>query len=123
MPFFIFGFLHNIIQYKVTDYIIPKLSTDIEYYAPFAVFLGLFFYPLFYLGFLTFAYYFLDFNWWMLLLYLILMPISGFFAYWFMVYMRHINNKWQYIFLLTDRKELLKDMRAEKQQLIKILFD
>lgn len=122
VPFFIFGLIHNIIQYKITDFVIPKLSTDVEYYAPFAVFLGLFFYPVVYVGFLFLGYYFFGFNWWMLSIYLVLMPISGFFAYWFVRYMNHINNKWQYIFLLSDRKELLKDLQKEKQKVKEMVF-
>jgi 1-acyl-sn-glycerol-3-phosphate acyltransferase len=117
LPFFIFGLIHNIVQYKVTDYIIPRLSTDIEYYAPFAVFLGIFFYPFIYALFMLLGFFVFDFNWWMLLIYLLLMPLSGFFAYWFVRYMQHISYKWQYIFLMADRKSLLQDLQKEKNEL------
>jgi 1-acyl-sn-glycerol-3-phosphate acyltransferase len=122
LPLFVFGFIHNFFQYKITDYIIPKLSTDIEYYAPFAVFLGLFFYPVIYSLFLLMGYFVFDFNWWMLVIYLLIMPLSGFFAYWFVRYMQHISYKWQYIFLMADRKSLLKDLQHEKNELRKMIL-
>lgn len=122
LPFFIFGLIHNFFQYKITDYIIPKLSTDIEYYAPFAVFLGLFFYPVVYTLFLLMGYFVFDFSWWMLIIYFIAMPLSGFFAYWFVRYMHHISNKWQYVFLMADRKSLLQDLQHEKNELRKLIM-
>lgn len=123
LPLFLFGLIHNIFQYKITDYIIPKLSTDIEYYAPFAVFLGLFFYPVVYALFLLTGYFLFDLNWWVLLIYLLAMPLSGFFAYWFIRYMDHISYKWQYIFLMSDRKSLLKDLQHEKNELRKMILE
>lgn len=123
LPFFIFGIIHNALQYFITDWIIPKLSTDVEYYAPFAVFLGIFFYPLFYALFLVMGYYAFDLTWIGLTIYLILMPLSGFFAYWFVRYMKHISYKWQYIFLLVERKEILKELQQEKFKLRAMIFD
>ena len=122
LPLFLFGIIHNYISYKITDWIIPKLSTDIEYYAPFAVFLGLFFYPLIYSFFMLNAYFVFDWNWIVLLIYLLAMPLTGFFAYWFIRYMKHISYKWQYLFLTIERKQTLKDLQEEKNKLRKLVF-
>ena len=123
LPVFIIGVVHHFIQFKLTDWIIPKLSKDIEYYAPFAVFLGLFIYPIFYAGFLFLAHILFGLSWTGMLIYLIVLPLSGLFAYWFLRYLRHISNKWHYIFLMVDRKEALIELQKEKLKLKQLIFD
>ena len=123
LPLFLFGLIHNSIPYKITDWIIPKLSTDIEYYAPFAVFLGIFFYPITYFLFLFGAYVLFDWHWLVFVFYLFAMPLTGFFAYWFLRYMKHISYKWQYLFLMIERKETLKDLQQEKKKLYDLIFE
>lgn len=123
LPLFIFGVIHNSIQYLFTDWAIPKLSTDVEYYAPFAVFIGIFVYPLTYALFLIAGYFAFNLSWIGLLVYFTLMPLSGFFAYWFIRYMKHISYKWQYMFLMIERKEALKELQAEKNKLKEMIFN
>ena len=123
-PFFIFGLLHHIGQFKLTDIIIPKLSKDIEYYAPFAVFIGVFLYPISYLLFTwVIGFHLLNLPWYGLLLYFTLLPLSGLFTYWFMRYLTHISFKWQYLFLMVDRKNALKELKQEKTTLRKMIFE
>jgi len=123
-PLFIFGLIHHIGQFKLTDFIIPKLSKDIEYYAPFAVFIGVFLYPFSYLLFIWgIGYQLLRLPWYGLLGYMILLPLSGLFAYWFIRYLTHISFKWQYMFLMVDRKEALEELKKEKIVLRKMIFE
>lgn len=123
LPIAFFGIIHNIIQYLLSDWIIPKLSTDVEYYAPLAVLLGLIIYPLSYTGFLLLGHYLLDLRFFGLMIYLFLMPLTGLFAYWFFKYLRHISYKWQYMLLMVDRKDTVNDLQQEKARLKKLIFD
>ena len=123
LPLFFFGVIHNVIQFKFTDWIIPKLSKDIEYYAPFAVFIGLFTYPFAYFAFMFIVYAVFDLHGIGLILYLLLMPLSGLFAYWFKKYVIHISNKWHYLLLMLDRRDALNDLQIEKEKLRKLLFE
>lgn len=123
LPIFIFGAIHNVFQFLFTDWLVPKLSRDIEYYAPLAIFVGLIIYPLIYASFLILAYHYLELSWIGLTVYLISMPVSGLFAYWFKRYLEHISYKWRYMLLMIDNKEALKTLQREKLKLRKIIFD
>ncbi len=123
-PLFIYGAIIHIVPFQLTDYIIPKLSKDIEYYAPFAVLLGIVFYPLNYaiilyvVGYLVFG---LSTN--AIILVLLSFPLAGLFAYWFVAYLKHISFKWRYLLLMVDRKNALKELQKEKQSLRKLVFE
>ena len=123
IPIMVFGVIHNVLQFLFTDWIVPKMSTDVEYYAPLAILVGIPLYPLCYAGFAIFAYHLVDLNWVLLTLYLILMPLTGLFAYWFVKYLKFIGYTWQYMLLIVDRKQVLKDLQQNKNQLRKMLFD
>jgi 1-acyl-sn-glycerol-3-phosphate acyltransferase len=123
IPIAFFGIIHNIFQYLISDWLIPKLSTDVEYYAPLAVLLGLIIYPLSYTGFLLLGYYLFDLKFFGLMIYLFIMPLTGLFAYWFYKYLKNISYKWQYMLLMVDRKETLNDLQQEKSRLKNLIFD
>lgn len=123
LPIAFFGIIHNIVQYLLSDWLIPKLSTDVEYYAPLAVLVGLVIYPLSYTSFLFLGHYLFDLRFFGLMIYLFIMPITGLFAYWFFKYLRHISYKWQYMFLMVDRKDTMKDLQQEKARLKDLIFE
>jgi 1-acyl-sn-glycerol-3-phosphate acyltransferase len=117
LPLFVFGIIHNIIQFKLTDSIIPKLTKDIEYYAPMAVLLGLILYPLTYYGFIELVNIFYPLTFWKWIIYLNLMPLSGLFAYFFFRYLKHIGYKWKYIFLMIRQKEVMLSLKEKREKL------
>lgn len=123
LPVFIYGAIHNAFQFLFTDWLVPKLSKDVEYYAPLAICVGLLVYPLVYAAFLLFGYHYFSLNWIGMTIYLLSMPISGLFAYWFKRYLQHISYKWRYMLLMIDNKEGLQTLQEEKLKLRKIIFD
>tara|TARA_B100000508_G_C11465858_1_gene282490 strand:+ start:36004 stop:37323 length:1320 start_codon:yes stop_codon:yes gene_type:complete len=123
LPIALFGVIHNIFQYLFADWLVPKISTDIEYYAPLAILVGIVLYPLIYTGAAIGAYHLFDLNWYSLLIYIVLMPLTGLFAYWFAKYLRNISYQWQYMLLLVDRKQTLKELQQEKGRLKTLVFD
>lgn len=123
LPFALFGAVHNIFQYLFTDWIVPKISTDVEYFAPLAILVGIVLYPVIYTGFAIGAYRLLDLNWYSLIIYILLMPLSGLFTYWFAKYLRNVSYQWQYMLLLVDRKQTLKELQQEKLRLKTLVFD
>jgi 1-acyl-sn-glycerol-3-phosphate acyltransferase len=122
LPLFVFGIFHNIIQYKLTDLIIPKLTKDIEYYAPMAVLLGLILYPLTYYGFIELVNVFYPLTFWKWIIYLVLMPLSGLFAYFFYRYLNHIGYKWKYIFLMIRQKEVMLSLKDKREKLKEFFY-
>lgn len=123
LPAALFGIIHNVFQYLFADWLVPKISTDIEYYAPLAILVGIILYPLVYTGAAITAYHLFDLNWYSLLIYIFLMPLTGLFTYWFAKYLRNISYQWQYMLLLVDRKQTLKELQQEKQRLKILVFD
>lgn len=123
LPLAVFGIIHNIVQYLFTDWLVPRLSKDIEYFAPLAILVGIVLYPLSYTGFLLFAHYILGLEWLGMLIYLFLMPFTGVFTYWFFKYLKHISYKWRYMLLMVDRKDTLHELQLEKKRLRELLFE
>ena len=123
LPLFIYGLIHNYLQYKFTDLLIPRLTKYVEYYAALGVLIGLILYPLTYVGFTLMADHFLELTFWSELAYFILMPVSGIYAHTFARYLKRTGHKWKYIFLIFNKKDALKDLQGKQKQLEKILFD
>lgn len=122
-PFFLFGLIHNIIPFKVTDFLLPKIVKDIEYYAPVAILLGLALYPLNYVMFLWIANYFFDLAPWLDWVYFLFLPISGMYAYYFARYLSHISYKWNYIFLFMNQRDAIVDLQKLRKQLFALVFN
>jgi hypothetical protein len=122
LPLFLFGIVHNILQYKLTDKLVPKLTKDIEYYAPLSVLLGLILYPISYLSFMFLLKYTFELNFWQQISYFALMPITGLLAYSIHAYYRHIAIKWRFMTFLMRRKDLVQDLKKQKEQLRTLVF-
>jgi hypothetical protein len=52
LPLFLFGMIHNFLQYKLVDFLVLRLVKDVEYYAPVSLLFSLVLYPLVYTSFL-----------------------------------------------------------------------
>jgi len=122
-PIFIYGFLHNGIQYHLTDKLIQKITREVEYYAPLSVITGIILYPLTYFGFIISLHQFVHIPWWTKILYYFSLPISGILAYYIYKYYKHVSFKWNYFLLMFNRKESLLDIKKKRDELRKLLFD
>lgn len=123
LPFFIYGAFHNLFQYKLTDYLVPKITREPEYFAPLAVLIGLILYPLTYFGFTYLADYLLDLSFWQSFFYFWSMPLFGFFAFALYNYLKHISFKWRFIFLALNNKDDLKELQHKRKKLRDLLKD
>jgi len=126
MPFYIFGFVHNYLQYTLTDFLVVRLVKDLEYFAPTAVLISIVVYPLSYFGFLSLADYLFDFSFWMKVGYFAAMPVLGLFAWVFHKYIGHISVKTNFIFLMMNQKDavdLLKNDRQRLRELLDVDYD
>ncbi|MBI1836494.1 MAG: 1-acyl-sn-glycerol-3-phosphate acyltransferase [Flavobacteriia bacterium] len=122
-PVFIVGLVINVIPYKITDFIVPKLTKDIEYVAPLSVLLGLLLYPLDYgiIYYLT-ADYFAN-SVFEKLLYFSVFPISGLMAYSYMRYYIHIKSKWIYVFQMVSNRKKMLEIQEYRLILRKIIWE
>lgn len=121
MPFYVFGFGHNYLQYQLTDFLVVKLVKEMEYFAPTAVLISLLVYPLTYFGFVVLADYLFDLSFWMKVVYFAAMPVLGLFAWVFHKYILHISVKTNFIFLMMNQKDSIDQLKKDRQRLRELL--
>ncbi|MES2588298.1 MAG: lysophospholipid acyltransferase family protein [Bacteroidota bacterium] len=122
-PLFIYGFIHNILAFKLIAILIPKMTKDVEYYAPLTVLLGLILYPMFYLAFMFGLKFIFDLSFFEQVIYFSSLPISGLLAYSIFSYFRHISSKWKFVFTMLRDKNKLIELKNEKEKLRKLIFE
>ena len=122
-PLYFFGLWHNLIQFKLIDFLVTKITRDIEYFAPISVLLGLIIYPIFYILFYFIGTHYFEFSIILKFIYLILMPISGLFAYWFNKYLIHISYKWKYMLLMINSNKVMLELQERRNRLRKMIFN
>lgn len=123
LPLFIYGFIHSILPFKLTDILVPKIVKDIEYYAPVAVLLSLVFYPLNYVGFLYLTDYFLQLSFWEEVIYFISLPLVGMFAYYYYYYVKHVALKAHFIYMMNNEEDKVKSLQNDREMLRKLIFE
>ena len=123
LPAFIFGCVHNIVPYKLTDLLMPKLVKNVEYYAPVAILLGLVLYPFTYIGWICLADYLFGISFLAKCIYFFVMPITGMFAHTFVYYLKHISFKLNYTFLIMNEREALVELKKQRQSLFEMVFN
>lgn len=121
LPLFLFGLIHSILPFKLTDFIMPKLVKNLEYYAPIAILLGLVLYPLNYAILLNLADRIFEFNLAMKIVYFLLMPVTGMYAYHFSRFLGAISFRFRYVFHFSNKKEALRLLQEKKDRLEQML--
>jgi len=123
-PLFLFGLIHNILPFKLTDFIVTRIFQEKEWYAAMNVLGGLILYPLTYIGFMYLTNYLFEFSVLMKWIYFASMPITGLFAYYFYHYYRHVSLKWRFTQLMRNKeqKEILKDLRKARVTLRELVL-
>jgi 1-acyl-sn-glycerol-3-phosphate acyltransferase len=122
-PVFLYGFVHNGIQFNLTDFLIRRITKEVEYYAPLAVMFGLVLYPLTYFGFIIALHQWVHIPWWGKVAYYSSLPISGILAYYILKYYKHVSFKWKYFLLMFNKKETLLEIKEKRNRLRILLFD
>jgi len=116
LPMALFGLLHNFIPYYFLGWLLPRITKDEEYHAPLAILIGFVLYPLVYVGFgIGFSYF--GFGFWILIAYLVSLPLTGVFAHFYARYWRHIGSKFRFTSMIRKRKENFVDLREKKRRL------
>lgn len=122
LPIFLFGLIHNYLQYKVIDKAILLMVKDVEYYAPIAVLFSLIIYPIAYVGFAFTLNYFIEFSDLEFWIYFASMPIGGMFAYYFAAYIKHVSFKLRFMLLMEEDKTKLLELKRQREKLRRLLF-
>lgn len=122
-PVFVFGIIHSILPFKLTEFLMTKLIKNIEYYAPIAVLLGLVLYPLNYILLFQLTNHYLELNLFFKIIYFISMPLTGMFAYYFVRFLQSFSFQWKYSFLVVNQIEAMNQVEKQRKRLSEILFE
>ncbi len=122
LPLFLYGVLHSILPFKLIDILVPKMTKEVEYFAPIAVLLGLILYPLTYLGFAYGVQWLFDLTFWEEFAYFWSLPLFGLFAFSFFKYLKHIAFKWKFVFLMINNKQTMLELQTQKNELRELIF-
>jgi len=122
-PFFVFGLINNFIQYKLVDFLVPKLTKYVEYYAAVGVLFSFIIYPMFYSGLFYGADKLFHMPFFLDVIYIVSLPLSGLYAYNFARYLKRIGYKWKYIFLIFNQREAIKELQRVQTTLLQLIND
>lgn len=123
IPIFMYGFLHHVIQYRFISFLLPRLTKEVEYHAPIAILLGLFLYPLFYAGFGVLFYQLFEVKWYILISYLISLPLSGIFAHFYMEYVQLVFGKRHFTSFAKKKEQVFKDLKKQREELKQLILN
>ncbi len=121
-PLFVLGLLFNFVAFFTTRLFVPKLITNVEYYAPLAVLFGLVLYPLFYAFNLFLIQVYFGFDTWILVPILLSMPLLGMFAFNYSMLTRSIFENWIGFFGSRTKLEASERLSDTISELRKKLF-
>jgi len=122
-PLYIYGIIHNIIPYLLTDTLILRLRIEKEFYVPVALAFSTIFYPLNYFMWFWIGNYCFSLSILTSILYAVSMPIMGFFSYYFARYLKHISYKISYTLLIKKNKVAVIEMQKQRRELFQLIFD
>lgn len=123
VPVFLFGFMHNALTYYFIGWLIPKMTKEVEYHAPLSVLSGLLLYPLTYLGWCVAFHTLMTPSWLLLLVYASALPTSGFFAHFFLRYMRHLRSKQQFNRFARHRRTVFFQLKHQRKSLKELILN
>ncbi|WP_299825873.1 lysophospholipid acyltransferase family protein [uncultured Pontibacter sp.] len=117
-PVYVFGLLHNYLPYIIPSKVARAATKEEEWYAPIMLTTGIFTFPLFYALEVWLVAKFLAPGAPWLLLYLLSLPLSGFFtlAYWNGVL--QTQEHWLLLRLFFKRQDIVNDLREQRKAII-----
>jgi hypothetical protein len=102
---------------------VPKLTKFVEYYAAVGVLLSFIIYPMFYSGLFYGADKLFHMPFFLDVIYIVSLPLSGLYAYNFARYLKRIGYKWKYIFLIFNQREAIKELQHVQTSLLQLIND
>jgi 1-acyl-sn-glycerol-3-phosphate acyltransferase len=123
LPLFLFGFIHAITAYKLSDFLVPKITQEVEYFAPIYLLLGLILYPLTFGLFVYFVSPYFDLSTLEKVGYFISMPITALIAYSMKDYLKHVIYKWKFVQLMVNQKDVMDELQRKRSVLRQLLFN
>jgi len=119
-PFFVFGFINNFLPFKIPRWVAKVISRRAEFFGAIAISMGTLAFLIFYtLQIWLITQFFND--WRIVLLYAVLMPVSGLFAFYYYKRFTTIRGNWKIFSLLYRKTKLIASLISRRETIIKAL--
>lgn len=115
LPIYLFGLIHNYLPYRLPRLLAEKITDEKEYHASISMVIGIVIFPLFYALYLLALYSMLSPDYILLVLYFILIGLSGLFSYSYYRFALR-NSYFLRIVLSTSRKRRLQQFLDLKKE-------
>lgn len=122
LPFFMIGLIHNLVPYLVTKSLVPKLTKDIEYFAPLSILIGLIVFPIFYFLTVFALSYLIEFPFWVGVIYFMIIPLFGVFSFFLYKYVMRIGMKTNFVYLMMTKRSYIMSLRDKKNRLRELVL-
>lgn len=119
-PLFLYGWLNNLIPYKIPGKVAPKLTPYEEYFSTIKLFLGTILFPLFYTIQILLCYYFIQ-NIALTIGYGLSLPLTGFFALYYWERVNYTKDYWKLLSLFYSRQDLVGKLIKERTEIMELL--
>lgn len=121
LPVYLYGLVHNYLPYIIPSRVARAVTREEEWYAPIMLTVGIFSFPLFYFleAWLAWELYSPSTPW--LALYLISLPLSGFYTLRYWNKALHTQENWLLLKLFFKRKNAVEQLRQQRDKIIAAL--
>ena len=120
LPAFIFGWIHNIIPYRFTASRVKSIK-DPQFHSSIKYVIGMVVFPIMYVLFATVLAFM---NWlvWIKLIYILLMPVTGLFAFYYYIHFRKLNAMIRYTKAVKRDDPDIKILKKNRLFIIKQMY-
>jgi 1-acyl-sn-glycerol-3-phosphate acyltransferase len=119
-PIYLYGLINNYLPFEIPGIIAEKTIQQLEYRGPVAMVTGTFTFLLFYSA-QTLLVWFLFHNMPLLILYIISLPVSGLFTYWYYHEMQRIKANWVLLLIFYKKSAFISKLMMEREAIIDII--
>lgn len=116
-PFFLYGVTVNYIPFTIASFLSRKLVTQREFFGAIGVAAGMLLFLIWY-SVLSIIVIKADFTWWMNILIIASWIPAGLWCWYYFRSIYYISNRWKYINVFRSRKDLLKDIQAQRNEIL-----
>ncbi|MDX5417846.1 MAG: lysophospholipid acyltransferase family protein [Hymenobacteraceae bacterium] len=117
IPLYLYGLVNNYLAYIIPSKVADALTEAAEFRAPIMLSVGTFSFPLLYAAQATLLWQFLPDKVY-LLLYLISLPISGFFTLRYWNALKHVRGQWLLLRLFLTKNPMAERLKRKRQEIL-----
>ncbi|MBB6611514.1 1-acyl-sn-glycerol-3-phosphate acyltransferase [Pontibacter sp. Tf4] len=120
-PLYLYGLVHNYVPYIIPSKVARAVTREEEWFAPIMLTTGIFSFPIFYALEVWFLHQWLHPNTLELILYLLSLPLSGFFTLHYWNRLQHTQSHWLLLRLFYSRQQIVDKLRQQRRHIISLL--